>query len=415
MNYAQDLPFFDPDAPQLVGLSGGKDSTGLAVWLTANQGDRDLRFVHVRHGLRDDSLDAKAAQATANRLGRPFIEVPAAWDRVTKAGGPEDAARQARYAAFCALGRSLHAHVLYLGHTADDQAETVLLRLIRGTGPYGITGMSYFTQYQNLQVYRPLLHWSRADVRALAEGYPTVEDPTNTDMNQRRAFIRHQVMPLLAKARPDGQNPSAAILSFAELASEQNYLLEQLLKDREGPTWSFVHRIPYLALGSGALEHALIHRAYGQGVTRAIVGRIAALHLGERIDLPGGRWAARDQFGLIVGRKNVRWAVKADSPAPGPVRRSSPDTDPMAAYPMPWSIALSQDVHLDDLAIRLREPRDRAHKKIFTQFPKSLREQLPVLYTRSSNEVVAIGPIGLQEPHLHSAAMQWVKIWPELA
>lgn len=399
-------------APRLIGLSGGKDSTGLAVWLCTQQPAENWHLVHVRHGLRDDEPDARAAEATALRLGRPFHEVPAIWDDRVKGAGPEDEARHARYAAFTALAATLGATDLYLGHSADDQAETILLRLVRGTGPTGMAGMRPLTNRGELRIHRPLLGWPRDAVRALADGYPTVEDPTNSDLNQRRAFIRHQVLPTLANARPDRQSPTAAIARYAEVQAEHNELLAHLTAPYRGPAWGPIQRVPHHPHMPASLTRYLIHEALGQGVSRALVNAIADLPLGNRRDLADRQMVARDQYGWVIGPKDVAWAIEIVADDAFLSCEIAAGIDPIAACPLPWKIPISKEIPLNDLAIRMREPQDSRHKKIFNRFPKSLRVQLPVVYTVSNGEVVAIGPLSLTTSQNNPARVQWITLIP---
>ena len=402
--------------PQLIALSGGKDSTGLAVWLCTHHPEEDYRLVHVRHGLRNDAPDAQAARATAAMLNRPFIEVPAAWQSVHRAGGPEDAARQARYAAFAQVASTLGAHVVYVAHTADDQAETILLRLVRGTGPSGMAGMAATTHQGGLEIRRPLLGYTREAVHRFAEGYPTVNDPTNTDLTQRRAFVRHEIIPRLAHARPDRQAATAAIVSYAQLQAEQNELLEHLTAPYVGPSWGFVHRVPDKPDHPPLLVRYLIHHAMGYDVTRTWVERIFELPVGGVVDLPANRWASRDHFGWLIGRNIDEWSLKKCEPMEQISATHRKDVDPISHYPMPWKLPIYKDIHLEELMVRLRLPRDKPLKAIFNKFPKSLRKQLPVLYTGDNGAVVAIGPISLHQHDLHPGDAQWVQLSPsELA
>lgn len=400
------------EPPQLIGLSGGKDSTGLAAYLCTNQPERNWHLAHVRHGLRDDAPDAKAAKATAAKLGRPFHEVPADWSAVKKAAGPEDGARQARYAAFITLANQLGATDVYLGHSADDQAETVLLRLVRGTGPSGVGGIQPTSNYGPLTIHRPLLAWPRETVRALADDYPTAEDPTNQDRTQRRAFIRHEVMPRLAQARPDGQSAVAAISSFAQLQREHNQLLDQLITSYVGPTWGPLHRVPNHEVNPGPLTRHLIHRALGSGASRDLVDAIASLDVGERRDLPNNHMAARDRFGWIIGPKTIAWAIELAIDTRSSSAQISTGCDPMVTCPLPWVIPIDANISIEDLAIRNRQPEDSRYKKLFSQFPKSLREQLPMVYAVSTGEVVSIGPLRLQPSDVHSARVRWITVIP---
>ena len=123
----------------LVAVSGGPDSTALAHLLAEARVDLDLTVTHVRHGLRDDAADAATAADHAAALGVPYVERRVDVD--PRERGPEAAARAARYLALARTAESLRADVVAVAHTADDQAETVLLNLARGSGLTGLAGM----------------------------------------------------------------------------------------------------------------------------------------------------------------------------------------------------------------------------------------------------------------------------------
>jgi tRNA(Ile)-lysidine synthase len=208
-----------------VAVSGGPDSAGLALLVRAARPDLDLVAVHVRHGLRDDAPDAAAAQALAAHLGIP-CEVRAV--AVGGEGGPEAAARSARYAALREVARALDLVAVLLGHTAEDQAETVLLHLVRGAGLGGLAGMRPTRTVDGLLLLRPLLRLRRADVREVpvAEGVAVVEDPTNDDPEQRRARARLDVLPALAGLTGGPGDPVGALTRLAALAADDDAHLE---------------------------------------------------------------------------------------------------------------------------------------------------------------------------------------------
>jgi tRNA(Ile)-lysidine synthase len=161
-------------------VSGGADSVALLV--LAIEAGCDATAVHVDHGLRPDSArDADVVWAVAERVGAGFRSV-----RVDVGEGPnlEARARAARY-------RELPDDVL-TGHTADDQAETVVLNALRGTGLDGVSAMRPGCR-------RPILALRRHETRELCRqlGLATVDDPSNEDLRFRRNRVRHEVMPLL--------------------------------------------------------------------------------------------------------------------------------------------------------------------------------------------------------------------------
>lgn len=181
--------------PVLVACSGGADSLALsaAVAFEAPRAACPAGLITVDHGLWHGSA-AQAARAAeiGYDLGLDPVEiVPVA---VGRAGGPEAAARTARYAALSAAADALGAEVL-LAHTLDDQAETVLLGLGRGSGPRSIAGMRLRTGV----FVRPLLGIRRATTRAACDalGLPVWDDPANEDPSLQRVRLRTEVLPLL--------------------------------------------------------------------------------------------------------------------------------------------------------------------------------------------------------------------------
>jgi len=187
-----------PGDTVLVALSGGADSSALLLLLSRLAPDLGLtlRALHVDHGLRPDSArDADAARALGRRLGVPVDVVRVA---VTGTGSIEEAARRARYAALEAHADAIGAARIAVGHTADDQAETVLMRLLEGAGVRGLAGIPPVRG----RIVRPLLALRRRELVAelQAAGLEWIEDPTNRDPKFLRNRIRHEILPYLAAA-----------------------------------------------------------------------------------------------------------------------------------------------------------------------------------------------------------------------
>ena len=182
----------------LVGLSGGPDSLALASGLAFEAPKRGLRAgaVIVDHGLQDGS--AEVAQSAADQAAALGLE-PVIIRRVevVSHSGPEADARTARYAALDAVAAELGATAILLGHTLDDQAETVLLGLTRGSGATSLAGMSPVSGIYR----RPLLGIRRSETVAACadQGLRVWNDPHNEDSSYTRVRIRSQVMPLLEK------------------------------------------------------------------------------------------------------------------------------------------------------------------------------------------------------------------------
>ncbi|HMH49375.1 MAG TPA: tRNA lysidine(34) synthetase TilS [Candidatus Acidoferrum sp.] len=186
----------------LVAVSGGADSVALLHLLLTLSPEfaLSLHVLHVDHGLRPDSdRDAAFVRQLAARLG-----VPAEVARVTVPpdGSLEAAARAERYAALDAHARRVGADRIAVGHTVDDQAETVLMRMMAGAGVRGLAGIPAVRG----RVIRPLIEARRTDLVTLlqAAGLSWIEDPSNRDPRFLRNRIRHELMPVLrASYRPD--------------------------------------------------------------------------------------------------------------------------------------------------------------------------------------------------------------------
>lgn len=207
------LAAIGPGERVLAGCSGGADSLALVAALAAEAPALGLLpgALVVDHRLQPGSTERSKALAELLR-GRGLDPVELLTVRVEGAGGPEDAARRARYAALDEAADRHQATVL-LGHTRDDQAETVLLGLARGSGARSLSAMSA----QGGRYLRPLLGLDRAQTRAAcrAEGLEPWDDPQNADPAFTRARVRHAVLPLLE--RELGPGVAAALARTARL------------------------------------------------------------------------------------------------------------------------------------------------------------------------------------------------------
>ncbi|QIL20256.1 tRNA lysidine(34) synthetase TilS [Thermomonas sp. HDW16] len=215
----------DDGRPLLVGYSGGLDSSVL-LHLLANDATarrNGLRAIHVHHGLHADA-DAWAAHCAREcaALGIPLQVVRV--DVETDAGlGPEGAARTARHRAFAeALGDD---EILALAHHRDDQAETFLLRALRGSGVDGLAAMQPWRNYARGWLWRPLLDVRRDDLLVYAQenALRWIDDPSNADSDFDRNFLRNRVMPLLRERWPHASDNFAR---SAALSAQASVLLE---------------------------------------------------------------------------------------------------------------------------------------------------------------------------------------------
>ncbi len=198
-------------------VSGGADSTAMA--LLARAGGCELTIIHIDHQLRADSKkDAKAVQNLAKKLGAEFRSLTA---EIPEGPGPnlEARARDARYKALDSIDPNA-----LLGHTADDQAETLLLNLIWGSGPEGLAGMKK-------DVRRPILNLRRTDTEKICElhSITPLQDPTNKDPAFRRNRIRSELIPLLNEI--SGKDIVPILCRTADIQRGVSDLLNQITQD----------------------------------------------------------------------------------------------------------------------------------------------------------------------------------------
>jgi tRNA(Ile)-lysidine synthase len=293
----------------LVALSGGADSVALLDVLRglAPELRVTLHAVHVHHGLRPEAdADAAFARGLCADFGIPFHLERVAVRQEPPWEGLEAEARRARYAAFREVARRAGAQRVATAHTADDQAETVLMRLLEGAGPRGLAGIA---PVRGIFI-RPLLGARRGDVEAHlhARGLPSVEDPSNRDPRFLRNRIRHEVLPYLAEAlEPD------IIRRLARSAA----LVRSLVDDLERVAARELPRLGKRGAAGWVLSVADLARLPGEAAAETV--RQAARDLGHSgalrghaqkalrgLLVPGARRGALRSGGVTVERSG-RW------------------------------------------------------------------------------------------------------------
>ena len=307
--------------PVLVACSGGADSVALAAALAfeAPRAGRRVGGVTVDHGLQPGSADQ--AQRTAALLRSlqldPVLVVPVT---VGATGGPEGAARDARTAALRAAAAE-HGAVVALGHTLDDQAETVLLGLARGSGPRSVAGMVEHRP----PLWRPLLDVRRETTRAAcaAQELPVWDDPWNADPAYTRVRLRAEVLPLLEQVLGGGVAPALA-RTAALLREDLDALdalaggeLEALLGADGGLLAGPLAELP-AALRRRVLRGWLLRAGVPdlQGVHLAAVDALLTRWRGQgRADLPGGTGVIRAS-GRLTLQRGARPAARPDIDPP---------------------------------------------------------------------------------------------------
>ena len=308
------------DRPVLVACSGGADSVALAAALAFEARHAGVRAggISVDHGLQPGS--AERAERTAQLLHGLGLD-PVLVHRVAvgAGGGPEGAARTARYEALAAAAAQLGARVA-LGHTLDDQAETVLLGLGRGSGPRSVAGMVPERTADGTTWWRPLLGVRRATTREACadQGLPVWDDPWNADPSYTRARLRGEVLPLMERVLGGGVAP--ALARTAELLREDLDALDALAA-AELARLAGAQQLPARSLPArelGALPAALRRRVLRGWLRTAGVPDVQAVHLravealvtgwrGQgRVDLPGGAGALRTSGRLVLSPPEAR-------------------------------------------------------------------------------------------------------------
>lgn len=292
-----------PRAPVLVAVSGGADSlalargaAGLALPVTAGVID---------HGLQDDSADvAEQAAQACSRMGVDTVLVERVV--VTERGvGPEAAARDARRTALEQMAQRIGASAILLAHTRDDQAETVLLRLARGSGARSLAAMSPVRGLWR----RPLLDVSRDVVRASVADLPVWEDPHNSDPAYSRTRVRHGAVPALVEAL--GPEVIAGLARSARLLRDDADALDHLALDAAAsstlPDGALdIERLAALprALRTRVIKSTILAAGSpAAALTSTHIDRVEALvsdwHGQGPVDLPGGICGER-QYGRLT-------------------------------------------------------------------------------------------------------------------
>lgn len=308
----------------VVGVSGGADSVALlhVLPLLRPRWELTLRVAHLDHALRPDSqLDAAFVRELAARRRVPVTverrDVAAICAR--EGWSLEDGARRVRYQFLLEVARREGASHIALAHTADDQAETVLLRLVRGTGLMGLRAMPLKRPLEEVWVVRPLLEVWRRDLLALltAERLPYREDATNADGRFVRNRIRHELLPLLE--REYNPNMKAALSQLAEQStSDYSYLQDaasrqwrRIVNISESETVSLL--VSRFRRQPKALQRQLVRRAVQQ--IRGDLNQFEYRHwleaerlflerpVGTVLDLPGGVQLHREHDRVVCRRR----------------------------------------------------------------------------------------------------------------
>jgi tRNA(Ile)-lysidine synthase len=361
----------------VVGVSGGPDSMALvhALARLAPRLGVEVEAATVDHGLRPEARDeTERVRAWIEALGLPWhgLRVDVAAARQGRAS-LQDAARRARLGALEELGAGRGARIA-LGHQADDQAETVLFRVVRGTGLRGLAGIPY----RRDPFIRPLLDATRDDVRRYLARHrvPSIEDPSNADARFARARIRHQILPALAVENPRVREALVGLAAAARAAGVPERAA--LPADLNRRAFDVIDGLRACAAGTRRVDVSggrVVEVAYGQV---RIAPRAAAKPAAKPAPVTV---AGAGVYALLPGALAVRVST-----GPGAESAAQFDADALA-----WPLVL-----------RARRPGDRMRPRggrgsrklsdllIDAKIPRGVRDQLPVLTT--SDDVVLYVP-----------------------
>ncbi len=302
---------FPPGERCLIGVSGGRDSVAL-LHMLLGAGFKKLTVCHLDHGLRDEGReDARFVEALAERHGLKLasarVNVAALAKR--KKLSLETAAREARYAFFARVARTEKCPRLFLAHHADDQAETFLFNLFRGSAAAGLAAMRPLATRTvgsvTLQIARPLLGMWREKIDAYiaAQKIAFREDTSNTDPRHTRNRMRHEIIPAIERALD--RDIRRAVWRAAEILRDENDFLASLpeLRDLPETLETSALRAQPVALQRRVI-HAWLRTQRVAEIGFAEVEAIRSLLAGHRakVNLPGGLHARRRAGRIFLAR-----------------------------------------------------------------------------------------------------------------
>jgi len=305
---------FSPGDRVLVGVSGGPDSVCLLHILNRCRKDMalSLHVVHINHGIRkrESKREEKFVSHLAGRMGLPItvksLDVPSYARR--KKLTVEEAARDMRYSAFEQLAGKLNAKKIALGHTASDQVETVLMHLLRGSGPQGLSGIPPVRKLGSTAVVRPLIEVNREEIlNYLKKNKLTFcLDSSNRKTEYFRNKIRLKLLPLLRKNY--NENIDGALLRLSEILKEENAYWERVVERVLGKvvSWEaekilidFKRFLRYNVI----VQRRVLYRLFGGIVSLSQIEAIRSLaqksSQGKRVYL-GKRFSVRKEGDFLI-------------------------------------------------------------------------------------------------------------------
>jgi tRNA(Ile)-lysidine synthase len=333
--FASDRRLFSPGNRILIAVSGGPDSVALLHLLNELREELSLHLevAHLQHGIRGEEAkeDARFVAGLAEKLGLPFhlkeIDLPAMKTKAGK-GNLEALARVERYRFFAEVVRGRKLDKVATAHTRDDQAETVMMWMLRGAGMKGMGGMAPLQVVkvgvgkivESLTVARPLLDISKAEVLAYLKErrIPFRLDRTNQDPLLLRNWLRLELLPMIE--RRVGNNFAARLSRQAELIRDEDDLMGQLARQRYDALGGAIglNRIALLqepkALQRRVLRHWIEHkRGHLRGLDFVHVEEILRLIEGRvpqgGVSIPGG-WEFVREYDALGLKKSRRGSTR---------------------------------------------------------------------------------------------------------
>ncbi len=394
----------------VVAFSGGLDSTVLLTALVRLAGRERVGATHVDHGLHPSSgawASHCAAYCATLGVAIRMRRVPVAR---ASGRGLEAAAREARYRALEALLEP--GEMAVTAHHADDQLETVLLRLLRGAGVRGMRGIAAFGPFGRGALGRPLLGLRRAAIEAQAREWRLewLEDPANADLHHDRNFLRHAVVPLLARRWP--QASSSAGRLAAQMADAEELLGDAAAAD--AAALEDARRVPRAALAAlsparrrNLLRHLLRAAGFAPPSARKIDELCGAL-LGARpganplVRWPGGEARVfRDRLYLLAplpSRSAPALCVRLDARGRWAGPEGEIGFEPVATGPGLPRSWLDQGLYLRFRAGGERfQPADKRHSQPLKDWLREaaivpwMRDRIPLIYR--ADRLVAVGDL----------------------
>ncbi len=423
-----------PGARIVVGVSGGMDSMVLLFLLRKLSRERELSLVvaHLNHTLRGKESDRDEAfvTSTCDAWGLPVITGRKNIRRQAALGGlsVQVAARQVRYAFFSEVLEKEKGDWLALGHHADDVAETVMMRLLRGASVQGLRGIPL----QNEKVIRPLLHFPRSRIAAFAreEKIPYVEDSSNQSVKYLRNRIRHELIPLIE--RDYCPSFSRRLIRYATYFGEIQHFLSELTEKAENDVVGRDGKIDVRAFNglNVAVRRAFLE-AYllkGGWVSRPLsfdqldkAIRMAETRGGaSRIAIGRGKWLVREYDTLFVTEVPVQEGITpVTCPIPGSVeiKEIGNRLTVREQFAPPGNLASdSQKAYVDgdqvgaSVWIRGFRPGDKIVtngtkklKKLFidAKIPRRLRRRIPLV--GAGDDIIWVGGMRVNRPYYVTA------------